>query len=171
MTVIQSRITRHGGVVPAFTVDDCFAEEVAKFRWLWTGRYLMANAGDFVITRRSYRIRRYISLHAFIWSLSGRPPCDEIDHINRDSTDNRLCNLRSANRKLNGANRVFKPRGNGLPQGVYKSGPCSWRARIAIDGRMTHLGTFSSIEEASKAYCEARDSRCRELALLCERRA
>lgn len=37
------------------------------------------------------------------------PEC-ELDHINQDKKDNRICNLRNADRTLNNLNRTFKSR-------------------------------------------------------------
>ena len=52
-----------------------------------------------------------IKAHRLAWVLYyGRFPVDELDHINRIRTDNRICNLREADRYLNNQNRQMRPR-------------------------------------------------------------
>jgi hypothetical protein len=53
-------------------------------------------------------------------------------------------------------------------QGVFLSerlkGPDKYRARIKRDGKNKNLGTFSTVEAASSAYCKAKSEYLRELA-------
>ena len=67
--------------------------------------------------------RCHIFLHRMAWALAyGRWP-SQIDHINGDKTDNRLCNLREVSYSGNDANRLWRWKPNartGLP-GVF---PC-----------------------------------------------
>lgn len=155
MKTFPSRVTKSGTVVPAFVVDDRFEEDVSSMSWSWNGRYLFT-------TRRSrgagtvFEGRRVVMLHQFIWSIAGMTKARELDHVNNDRLDNRLENLRPATRVLNGLNRIFKKKKNGLPQGVYRSGPSSWRARLYGKDGAVHLGTFSSVSAASDAYIKAR---------------
>ena len=79
---------------------------------------------------------------------------DMCDHINRDSMDSRLDNLRWSNVFLNGLNKtgtkgysVLKDR-NGTPTGKYY-------VRIPVQGRRANIGSFPSTEEAAQAYQEA----------------
>jgi hypothetical protein len=51
---------------------------------------------------------KFIKAHRLAWLLYyGKFPIDEIDHINRIQTDNRIENLREADRYMNNQNRVF----------------------------------------------------------------
>ena len=65
-----------------------------------------------------------IPLHHMVWALAyGRWP-SQIDHINGDKTDNRLCNLREVSASENNKNVIHPWRPNaqtGLP-GVEKNG-------------------------------------------------
>ncbi len=54
-------------------------------------------------------------------------------------------------RVVNNFIRYYKPRRNGLPQGVYKFGN-SYESHVEYKRKVTHLGTFSTIKEAEKAY-------------------
>lgn len=52
-----------------------------------------------------------IKAHRIAWALHyGEWPEQELDHINRDERDNRIVNLRLADRFINNQNRVFKPK-------------------------------------------------------------
>ena len=76
-----------------------------------------------------------------------------VDHINGIRLDNRKENLRAVNAKQNAQNS--KPRKNSTSKykGVcYDKKANKWQAQIKIDGKSTYLGTFTSEEEAAKAY-------------------
>lgn len=95
--------------------------------------------------------------HCIIWLLvTGRWPESPIDHKNCDSSDNRWENLRKCTHKQNAANsRRHRDRKDDLPKGVYlDSRPLRRRyyARVFVNGKLEHLGYFSSPEEASTAY-------------------
>lgn len=62
------------------------------------------NYGYKVIKVKGYQIKE----HRLIWFLvKGFFPQEEIDHINRDRTDNRIENLRISNRQEQANNRKF----------------------------------------------------------------
>jgi len=73
-----------------------------------------------------------------------------VDHINRDKTDNRACNLRICDKALNNYNRGIN---NPLGRGIYfdRSGD-RYRACISHKNKTLKLGSFKSVEEAKKAY-------------------
>lgn len=100
------------------------------------------------IDGRRYKASRLAWFYTF-----GRWPKHEIDHRDRDPSNNRLSNLREATRTENVINRS-RTRRNGLPRGVdpNKKG---FMARVRRDGRLYHLGTFPTPEEASAAYEKA----------------
>jgi hypothetical protein len=100
------------------------------------------------IFRRTYKAHRVIFAIAY-----GRWPTHEIDHINGNKADNRLCNLREATRSQNQRNR--KPRGGASKyKGVYKKGNY-WASAICFNGAQLHLGTFKNELDAYAAYCAA----------------
>lgn len=99
--------------------------------------------------------------HRFIWLMVyGKWPDGDIDHINHDTTDNRLCNLRDVSTSGNMENqiRAHKRNQTGLI-GVtkhHKSPKKPWRARIRVKKQEIYLGTFATKEEAFKVYLEAK---------------
>lgn len=80
-----------------------------------------------------------------------------VDHINGNSLDNRLCNLRICSRKENQSNlRPHTTRASELPKGVYyekRSG--RYYAKIVVNYEQINLGTFLTQELAHAARLEA----------------
>tara|TARA_R110000824_G_scaffold122685_2_gene280020 strand:+ start:3268 stop:3747 length:480 start_codon:yes stop_codon:yes gene_type:complete len=74
-----------------------------------------------------------------------------IDHINRDKSDNRICNLRSVSRSDNGHNRNNN-KNRDLPKGVRLRNTNKYEARITINNKTIQIGCFNSSEEAAKNY-------------------
>jgi hypothetical protein len=76
-----------------------------------------------------------------------------VDHINRNSLDNRRGNLRLATRKTNGQNRAQNRNSRSTYKGVcwFKAGR-NWRATISVDGKQYTVGYFDNIRDAVIAY-------------------
>lgn len=74
-----------------------------------------------------------------------------IDHINRNSLDNRQCNLRYATRSQNGANGVWN---EARYKDVTRHGK-GFKAQITVNYKNVVIGTFPTEEEAARAYDEA----------------
>ena len=68
-------------------------------------------------------IHRLIALH-FIPNPDNLP---QVDHINRDKLDNRICNLRWVSRQTNGRNQSLSKNNTSGQQGVSSHGN-KWRA-------------------------------------------
>lgn len=136
--------------------------QIGIFRWKVT-RSRVARAGDvaggpshkagYIVIRIDQRTHLAHRL-AFLW-MTGTVP-STVDHINRDTSDNRWCNLRGCTRSQNNCNsKMQKLRGIGL-RGV-KRNPHSGRyyAMIGHNGRQHYLGTYDSPEAAHSAYLSA----------------
>ena len=74
----------------------------------------------------------------------------EVDHINHDRADNRLCNLREVTTQENKCNTSLSKRNTSGRIGVcpYMG---SWRAYIHVHGERINLGDFADIEDAIRA--------------------
>lgn len=92
-----------------------------------------------VIKSKRYQTSRLI----WIYHNGDIPDKMVVDHINRDTTDNRIENLRLATFTQNEYNKPRK--GCSLEKG-------KWRARIKVNGRNIHLGLFDTEDAAVKAY-------------------
>lgn len=77
----------------------------------------------------------------------------ELDHINRDRSDNRMVNLRLATRSQNNMNRSARSDNKSGVTGVtWHKQSQKWRATIHKNGKQIQIGMFETIEEAAKAY-------------------
>jgi hypothetical protein len=95
-----------------------------------------------------------ILMHRMILGLTN--PRIGVDHINRDTLDNRRVNLRIATKSQNGANaKVRSDNTSGLKGVSFHKGAGKWAAQIHKDGRTLYLGLHATPESAHKAYCEA----------------
>lgn len=97
--------------------------------------------------------------HRLAWLyVNGEFPEGDLDHINTIKTDNRIVNLRIADRSENMQNRrsAYANNKSGF-LGVYFHKPLNkFTAQIRIDGRNTHLGLFKTPEQAHQAYVAAK---------------
>ena len=91
-------------------------------------------------------------IHRLVWLwMYGYSP-KEIDHINHNTTDNRLCNLRSVSRVENTRNakkRIDNTSGIVGVSWVKKIN--RWRSRISHRGKRIFLGTFKCFNQAVAA--------------------
>lgn len=81
----------------------------------------------------------------------------EIDHINHNTLDNRRSNLRICTRSENLKNRK-QIRKDILTGAHWNKLNMNWNSSIAINGKKKHLGCFSTMEAAHKAFLEAKNA-------------
>lgn len=94
--------------------------------------------------------------HQLAWLMvhGSIPERTTVDHRNCNPLDNRLDNLRVATRSQQQANsRVLKKTLAGMKGVKLHCG--KYQARIKIDGKSRHLGTFATAEQAKAAYDKA----------------
>lgn len=85
-----------------------------------------------------------------------------IDHINHNKLDNTRANLRKCSHSQNMMNRrSWSKLARGVKKKVYK-GRVRFEARIHLNKKYIHLGTFLTIEEASLAYDNASNNYFKE---------
>lgn len=74
-----------------------------------------------------------------------------VDHINRDRTDNRWCNLRVVPERVNRHNRS-QTKCRDLPTGVRVTSSGKYQARVRVDGKLCSLGSYDSVDAALASY-------------------
>lgn len=130
------------------------------FVWLVSkkGTTIGAVAGDF--SGRYVRLKLFQKSYpshclAWLW-MTGAWPKDEIDHWDTDKHNNRWSNLREATRVQNSYNRsvdcdkVY----TSLKGVTFAKGRRKWQANIRVNGKLKHIGYFSTAEAAHAAYAE-----------------
>jgi hypothetical protein len=97
--------------------------------------------------------------HVIWWKGTGEWPTFELDHRNRNRTDDRLENLEASTAGKNGQNvPKRKEEHEGLPVGVVRyprSNGWAYIAQISTKGKCRWLGSFKSPEEAGDVYQKA----------------
>lgn len=113
---------------------------------------------------KGYRVlkigERVFYCHRLAWLYTtGAWPTDRVDHINLDKGDCRWANLRAATFAENLRNRGPNKNAKSGLKGAYRKHDAlrakPWSSAIHVGGKVIHLGTFSTPEEANAAYREA----------------
>jgi hypothetical protein len=106
--------------------------------------------------------RKIYSVHRIAWALySGEHPNGEIDHINGDRADNRLCNLRLATSSENNQNRRISSRNKTGIKGVFRvkwAKGKAWRVSVGHSCGEYHITHFQCF---GKAVRHAHDMRAK----------
>jgi hypothetical protein len=100
------------------------------------------------------------NIHRIIWKLAtGFDPAEEIDHINGNRSDNRLCNLREATHGENRRNSRVRKDSLLQVKGIRRESSGKFLAEIWEAEKNNRIGRFPSLEEAQAAY----EKKAREL--------
>ena len=107
--------------------------------------------------RISLNDKRYYA-HRLAWFyVYGIWPKEQVDHINSNRTDNRICNLREATKSQNMINTKLRKNNKSGIKGI------SWRkdlkkqhARLTIDKKIICIGNFFNLDDAKLAIENAR---------------
>jgi hypothetical protein len=101
--------------------------------------------------------------HRLAWLFGhGVDPSDkQIDHINGDSLDNRLCNLRlvTCAENLWNIHQAQSLSRSGVRGAYQHKQTGNWISEISINGKKRHLGVFKTQAEAAAAYQQAAQQR------------
>jgi hypothetical protein len=110
------------------------------------------------INKKLYHLHRLIyKYHNEEWDMIYSHN-NQIDHIDIDSTNNKIENLRIATGSQNCRNKNKKENCSSTYIGVsWNKRDSKWRAKITINSKVKHLGNFINEEEAYLAYKKAYD--------------
>lgn len=103
------------------------------------------------IDAKSYKAHRLAWLY-----MTGRWPKDQIDHENREKSDNRFDNLRERDNAGNCWNQGIRKNNTSGFKGVHWcKGKRKWQAAIGVRMKKIHLGFFDDLQKAGRAYLDA----------------
>lgn len=117
------------------------------------------SSGYVVVNLFGHQLR----VHRIIWEMhfGEIPEGMEVDHINHDTTDNRIENLRIVSRSGNMRNKSIDKRNTSGATGVYYHRKNKkWYAQIMHNKKRIHLGFFCSFDLAVEARKEAELKYC-----------
>lgn len=133
-------------------VDDESFDKISEHHWY----------ADFDKKLRKYYVksetkrkgtRNKLKLHRFLMDAKEG---EVVDHLNGDTLDNRLCNLRRCTVAQNAMNRSLnKNNTSGYKGVVWHTQALKYQARISVNSRWKSLGMYSDKKVAALAYNEA----------------
>lgn len=123
-------------------VDDQDFDQLNQYKW-------QVNFGSSCPRAQGLVNKKRILMHRLILN----PPSNlGIDHINRNSLDNRRCNLRLATQTQNNGNMISKKHSSRFKGVSWVRRDKKWEARGKQHNKTIHLGLYNSEEEAAKTY-------------------
>lgn len=131
-----------------------YDEKTGIFTWV-TGNYKGKIAGSpqsegYIYMM--YKGHRFYAHRAAIAYVTGKWPNGYIDHINFDTSDNRIENLRVVTFNQNMHHRRLTKTGKSGLRGVKITKYNTYEANIKINGKNKYLGSYKDKYEAYEAY-------------------
>ena len=101
---------------------------------------------------------RSYGAHRIVWKLvHGSDPEAELDHVNGDTFDNRIANLRQATHQQNCVNRRKRSDNTSGHKGVhFNKHTGKWQAVVNYEGRRFYLGEHTSLDAAAEVVMAKR---------------
>ena len=142
------------GKVFEILIDTSQLERVQELKNFWYPSFMKKAHSTYVVGRFHKNDGHYIMLlHRFLTN----PKKEEVvDHINGNTLDNRLSNLRVCDHVINGLNRNITKSNTGVLGVTWKNRDKRFQAMVTINGKNTYLGYFKTIESAKRVVEQAR---------------
>jgi hypothetical protein len=148
---------KHGCI--QFIVDDDKAEIIKDYYWCVSKESVdTSNQLLYAVGWKSPKAKGQaaVRLHRL---LTSAPKGTFVDHINGNTLDNRLENLRITDHTTNMRNTRKRKTGSSIYKGVCfrPSRTDKWEARVYFKGKTVALGYYQTEEQAALAYNNALD--------------
>lgn len=129
-------------------VDDEDFEFLNQWKWYAikarTTFYAVRNVGRSPFQKRVWMHR----------AIMNTPAEMDTDHRDNNGLNNQRENLRVCTNTQNQANKNKQTNNTSGYKGVFWNNE-KWQARISIEGKKIHLGHFTNVEDAARAYDNA----------------
>ncbi len=134
-----------------FKVDLEDVEKLSKYTWC-------NNKKGYAHTHNGSKTSGRTQLHRYVMGCE-KGDGKIVDHINKDVTDNRKCNLRFVTHQENMFNKNPRKDSKSGFRGVYyrENKSKKWYTDIKVNYKTIHIGTYDTFEEAKKARLEAEE--------------
>lgn len=100
---------------------------------------------------------KFLAHHLAWMYVYGKFPETNVDHINGNTFDNSILNLRLSTFSENQQNRKLSRVNKSGYTGVgFNKATCKWRAIIYLNNKEFYLGSFNTPEEAHQSYVAAK---------------
>lgn len=146
---------RNGDVLNTF-IDTEDLEKVNSFQGSWYANFNQKTKNFYVVGNFRKPDGKYtlIGLHRFIMD----PPDDKfVDHIDRNTLNNKKTNLRIVTLAENNQNFRIQRNNKSGERGVYWNKQYKkWEARVKCNGKFIYLGRYDTLDEAAMAAKEGR---------------
>ena len=119
-------------------VDDKDYVSLSRYKWHYV------NVGS----KRGYARTAQGGLYMHRVILGAVKKSDEVDHINRDTLDNRRDNIRLVDRTQNSYNKPLLKNNTSGVTGVTRTKSGKWQVKIWNRGKLYCFGTHSGFEDA-----------------------
>lgn len=123
-------------------LDD--VEKCKKYKWQIT---------NYGYGKTTLKNKKHLSIHRYIMGYYGEL---EVDHKNRNPSNNRKCNLRISENYNNAVNKGVRKKNTSRITGVcWNENRNKWISRISYRGKDYNLGRFDNKEEAIRIRLNA----------------
>jgi hypothetical protein len=143
------------------TLDDLFVYNEGRLFWRVSLSNRVKVGDEAGRINKGYRMVRLFGkehpAHRLIWILhNGDIPYNfVIDHIDNNSLNNKIENLRLATYQQNSFNKSKSKNASSIHKGVvFIPKYNKWQAQVQISGKSFYIGQFTSESEAKEAYDE-----------------
>jgi hypothetical protein len=146
-------------------IDDIRYDPDTGFMW-WkkTGKGRKVDTPIGTVGSQGYRnvtlAGKQYKAHHVVWFIHHGFWPEELDHINRDKDDNRIENLRLADRSLQNHNRAMPPPSSGMVGANWNKRKQKYKSAIRVGGLNKHLGYFNCPTAAHLAYTREKQHVC-----------
>ena len=140
-------------------VDDEDFERLSQWKWYKHSHGYVCREKYIKSSKKSIRLWMHIEImkHWNKYEIN-----KQVDHINRNKSDNQKFNIRMATATQNCMNRGKQINSTTNYKGIIfekRSKKNPWVARIPINGKLTHIGAYPTVIKAARAY----DDKAKEL--------